>query len=236
MLGDPATEWVMGAVERKTDRFERNTRIEDCCLGVVQFQGGAQALVTCDLGGGANVENYSLRGSEGVLDVQQRGLRLLRDGGAGSRAPHPEAGRPSASQRVGTPGGNPSPSKRAGTLEAIDTGYEDPWLCQARELVTWLDGTSGYRGEGRQARATIEILMAIYQSARAHEVVRMPLAVAENPLDLMFAEGKLPVTEPGRYDIRVFLSFDPAERERYQAMRREGMHPREILKAMGRNA
>jgi UDP-N-acetyl-2-amino-2-deoxyglucuronate dehydrogenase len=202
MLGDPATEWVMGAVERKTDRFERNTRIEDCCLGVIQFEGGAQALVTCDLGGGANVENYSLRGSAGVLDVQQRELRLLRDGGAG--------------------------------WEVIETGYDDPWICQARELASWLDGASGYRGQGRQARATLEILMAIYQSARDHEVVRMPLTVAENPLDRMFEEGKLPVTELGRYDIRVFLSFDPAERERYQAMRREGKHPREILKQMGK--
>jgi predicted dehydrogenase len=206
MLGDPATEWVMGAVERKTDRFERDTRIEDCCMGVIQFQGGAQALVQCDLGGGANVENYSIRGSEGVLDVKQRELRLLR--GAGGSGPS--------------------------AWEVIDTGYDDPWICQARELGSWIDGTSGYRGEGRQARATLEILMAIYQSARDHAVVRTPLPVTENPLDLMFAEGKLPVTEPGRYDIRVFLSFDPAERQRYQEMRREGIHPREILQRMGR--
>lgn len=202
MLGDPETEWVFGAVERQSDRFERNVRIEDCCMGLIQFRGGTQALVQCDLTGTSQVENYSIRGSEGVLDVKQRELRLLRGGSAG--------------------------------WELIETGYEDPWLCQARELVTWVDGRSGFRGEARQARATLEILMAIYQSAREHEVVRMPLTVPENPLERMVEEGKLAVKEPGAYDIRSFLTFEPAEREQYTAMHRQGMHPREILKALGR--
>src|SRR5439155_8666126 len=147
------------------DRFERNVRIEDCCMGLMQFRGGAQALVQCDLANTANVENYSVRGSEGLLQVEQRKLRLLRGAGSG--------------------------------WEVIDTGYDDPWVCQARGLVEWLEGAPTYRGEGRQARATLEILMAIYQSARAHEVVRMPLTVQENPLDEMFAEGKPAVTQPG---------------------------------------
>jgi UDP-N-acetyl-2-amino-2-deoxyglucuronate dehydrogenase len=203
MLGDPETEWVFGAVERKTDRFERGVRIEDCCMGLIQFKNGAQALVECDLTGTSQVENYSIRGSEGVLDVRQRELRLLR-GSSG--------------------------------WEVIETGYEDPWVGQMRELVTWVEGQSGHRGEARHARATLEILMAVYQSARDHEVVRMPLKVPENPLDRMVEEGKLPVTEEGAYDIRLFLSFEPAERECYNEMRRNGMHPREILKAMGRGA
>jgi UDP-N-acetyl-2-amino-2-deoxyglucuronate dehydrogenase len=201
MLGDPETEWVFGAVERQTDRFERNVRSEDCCMGLVQFQGGVQALVECDLTGTSQVENYSIRGSEGVLDVRQRELRLLR-GSAG--------------------------------WEVIETGYEDPWAGQARELVTWVEGRSGHRNEARSGRATLEILMAIYQSAREHAVVRMPLTVAENPLDRMVEEGKLRVIEDGAYDIRLFLSFEPGERERYDEMRRQGMHPREILKMLAR--
>jgi predicted dehydrogenase len=204
LLGDPETEWVMGAVERKTDRFERNVRIEDCCMGLMRFRGGAQALVQCDLANTANVENYTVRGPDGVLEVGQQRLRLLRGAGSG--------------------------------WEEIDTGYDDPWICQARGLVEWLEGAPSYRGEGRQARATLEILMAIYQSARTHEVVRMPLTVQENPLDAMFEEGKLPVTEPGRYDIRAFLAMEPAERERYSELRRQGMHPRDILQAMQRPA
>jgi UDP-N-acetyl-2-amino-2-deoxyglucuronate dehydrogenase len=202
MLGDPETEWVFGAVERQTDRFERNVRSEDCCMGLIQFKGGAQALVQCDLTGTSQVENYSIRGSEGMLDVKQRELRLLRGSGSG--------------------------------WEVIETGYEDPWVCQVRELVSWVEGQSGHRNEARNGRATLEILMAIYQSARDHAVVRVPLTVPENPLDRMVEEGKLPVKDGGAYDIRLFLSFEPAERARYDEMRRQGMHPREILKALGR--
>ncbi len=200
MLGDPETEWVFGAVERQTDRFERNVRSEDCCMGLIQFRNGAQALVQCDLTGTSQVENYSIWGSEGVLDVKQRELRLLRGSG----------------------------------WEVIETGYEDPWASQVRELVAWVEGRCGHRNEARSGRATLEILMAIYQSTREHAVVRMPLTVEENPLDRMVEEGKLPVKDGGAYDIRLFLSFEPAERERYDEMRRKGIHPREILKALGR--
>jgi predicted dehydrogenase len=202
ILGDPETEWVMGAVERKTDRWERDTAIEDCGMGLIQFRGGAQALIQCDLGGGANVENYTVRGSDGLLEVGQRELRLLRGAGGG--------------------------------WEVIETGYDEPWIAQARELIAWLEGGPTHRGQGRQARATLEILMAIYQSARAHEVVRMPLTVTESPLDLMIAEGKLPVEQPGRYDIRAFLAMDAEERDRYRALLKDGLHPREALRALGR--
>ena len=44
---------------------------------------GAQALVQCDLANTANVENYSVRGTDGVLEVEQRKLRLLRGAGSG---------------------------------------------------------------------------------------------------------------------------------------------------------
>ena len=121
-----------------------------------------------------------------------------------------------------------------GGWEVIETGYADPWVCQVRELVMWVEGRSGHRNEARHGRAALEILMAIYQSAREREVVRMPLTVQENPLERMVEEGKLPVKEDGAYDIRLFLAFEPAERERYDQMRRQGMHPREILRALGR--
>ena len=44
LMGDPGTEWVMGAVERKTDRYERDVPVEDCCMCLIQFKGGAQAV------------------------------------------------------------------------------------------------------------------------------------------------------------------------------------------------
>jgi predicted dehydrogenase len=204
LLGDPDTEWVMGAVERNTDRWERNTPIEDCCMGMVKFRGGAQALIECDLTGTSQVENYFIRGTDGAMEVKQRAVRLLRGSGHG--------------------------------WEPIDTGYDDPWIEQVKELLAWIEGGAGHRGHPNQARATLEIMMAIYQSARKHTVVRTPLLEAANPLERMVDEDRLPIREPGKYDIRLFLSFPPEERERYGELRRQGIHPREILRQMGKDA
>ena len=58
---------------------------------------------------------------------------------------------------------------------------------------------------GEDARESLAIIMAIYESARMHEVVQLPLRTHANPLDLMIENGDLPVERPGRYDIRAFL-------------------------------
>jgi hypothetical protein len=47
--------------------------------------------------------------------------------------------------------------------------------------------------------------MAIYESARRHEVVRFPLQTRLNPLEVMLDTGRLPIERPGRYDIRTGL-------------------------------
>ncbi len=49
------------------------------------------------------------------------------------------------------------------------------------------------------------IVKAIYESARMHEVVQLPLRTHANPLDLMIENGDLPIERPGRYNIRAFL-------------------------------
>lgn len=120
--------------------------------------------------------------------------------------------------------------------EAMEPEHPDPWVEQARAFVGWIEGRNDHRGEARQARRTVEILMALYQSARDHEVVRMPLKETGYPMELMIAEGKIPVREPGKYDIRIFLTFDPEDRKRYNEMRHQGVHHREILKAMGKSS
>ena len=48
----------------------------------------------------------------------------------------------------------------------------------------------------------MEVMMAIYESARIRDVVELPLHTGDNPLDLMVDEGTLPVEIQGRYDIR----------------------------------
>ncbi|MBI1924227.1 Gfo/Idh/MocA family oxidoreductase [Candidatus Poribacteria bacterium] len=74
---------------------------------------------------------------------------------------------------------------------------------QFQELIDWMEGKlPEHRSSGRQARYTMEIMMAIYESLRIKNVVTMPLKTRESPLDLMVEDGTLPVLKAGRYDIR----------------------------------
>ena len=74
---------------------------------------------------------------------------------------------------------------------------------QFQEFIDWMDGTiEEHRNHGHQARTTMEIMMAIYESLRIQDVVKLPLTTRENPLDLLVESGVLPVQEEGRYDIR----------------------------------
>ena len=74
---------------------------------------------------------------------------------------------------------------------------------QFQELIDWIEGKiPDHRSSGRQARYTMEIMMAIYESLRTKNVVIMPLETKESPLALMVEDGTLPVLKEGRYDIR----------------------------------
>jgi predicted dehydrogenase len=201
LLGDPETEWVMGALERKTDRYEREVRIEDACMALIQFKGGAQALVQSDLTPERwSVDEFQVRGSDGLLETDARKVRYI----------------------------NGSTEKWV----ELEPEYEDPWILQSRDTVRYVENGGDHRGDVKQAAYTVEITMALYQSARNHEIVRMPLGEQGYPVDLMFEEGKLPVEEAGAYDIRAFLAMEPEDRQRYNEMRHEGMRHKDIADAM----
>ena len=70
-------------------------------------------------------------------------------------------------------------------------------VAQAAELVEWIEDGPEHRGEAKHGRAAVEIIMAIYESARMHEVVQLPLRTHANPLDLMIKSGDLPIERPG---------------------------------------
>ncbi len=74
---------------------------------------------------------------------------------------------------------------------------------QFQELIDWMEGkVPEHRSSGRQARYTMEIMMAIYESLRVKNLVKMPIETKESPLDLMIEDGTLPILKKGRYDIR----------------------------------
>lgn len=209
VLGDPATEWVMGAVERRTDKHERDTPIEDGCMGLVHFAGGAQLFLQCDLDmTGASFE-FFVRGTEGMMEVRETACRTL-GAGEGHWVEH-ELG--VAADQINVIGG-----KANGR--------------QTKELLAWIDGGPQHRCAATTARDTVEIMMALEESARRHQAVHMPLTEKGYPLQLMIDAGQLPVEIEGRYDIRGYLNREDADEAQYAELRATGMGHHQIMKTL----
>ena len=217
VLDDPEAEWVMGALERKTNRWERDVPIEDCCLGLTTFAGGAQALLQVDLTAYSSADHFTVQGTEGLLMVAPDSLRVISaDSSDGETRPMPwEAQTESAAGSVGFEG-----------------YFHIAYTAQAQGLKAWLDGETDYRSEGTQTRHTVEIMMVLYQSVREGEVTRLPLTEGAYPLSAMVEEGNLPLRYPEKYDIRDPQRRTWAHREAYDHMRAEGLSHPEIMAAL----
>ncbi len=208
-LGDPVPDWVFGAVERRSDRHERDVAIEDACMGLVHFDSGVELLVESDLEReGAAAGWFQVQGSAGLVDATETQLRLFNaaSGGWSDIDLQLQEG----DKEIG---GNTNAN-------------------QVRELIAWVEGGPEHRGSGRQARVTVEIMMAIYESARSHSVVRFPLAERNYPLDLMIAEGKLPVETEGGHDIRGFLKRDDIDEGEFTKLWSEGVPHHQIMRQL----
>ena len=77
-------------------------------------------------------------------------------------------------------------------------------------------------------------MMSIYQSARINEKVYFPVNEDAYPLDLMFNEGKIPLKEPERYDIRGFLDRSDIDEEDYNRLKKQGMPHHQIMQKVKR--
>ena len=74
---------------------------------------------------------------------------------------------------------------------------------QAEELVQWLDGAiDGHRQDAHHTIKVQAIMMGLYESARSHTLVEMPVQTKVAPLQAAIDEGSLPVRYPGAYDTR----------------------------------
>ncbi len=188
LLSDDECTWVMGNIERKTDMYERATRIEDCAMAVFQFQSGPRALILSDL-----IPNHfqgaKIFGSEGMIDMNTEQLMLMNESTGGKWQLH-------------EPDGKFFTLKEKGKRFEWDEGAAG----QADELADWIEGKiETHRGRAENGYKALQMIHAVYESARMHEKVVMPVRTRVNPLDLMVESGHLVPERPGRYDIRAFL-------------------------------
>ncbi len=209
ILGDPVAEWVMGAVERRTDKFERDTAIEDACMGLIHFGGSLQFFIQSDLWDRNSLAGkFFIRGTEGMLHVQETVLKLLNAETGGWK--DVDLALQEGDQAIG------------GNMNAAQTV----------ELIDWIEGGPESRSSGRIARDTVEVMMAMYESARQNRVVHLPMQEKEYPLDLMIDEGKLPVEHEGRYDIRGFLDRSNIDESRYRQLRDDGLPHHQAMRTV----
>lgn len=187
ILGDPEVDWVIGQVSRHTDKWERRTRIEDLCMGLICFKGGTRFVIESDLPQ-PQPPSSDLYGVDGTIRIANDKVFLMNSEQAGWREIKPDE-----------------------PIIKLETVMKEGWLApagispgQLSELIAWIEGDiAEHRGAARHARADLEIMMAIYESLRIHNVVHLPLETKQSPLELMIDGGALPVTKSGKYDIRV---------------------------------
>ena len=188
LLGDADCQWVMGNVERKTDRFERTTRIEDAAVAVFEFAGGARALILADVAP-TWFQGATIYGSDGQISLTTEQVQVMNAESGGSWRTHRPDGK---------------------FFKLADEGEAFEWreggAGQAAELADWVTGAADtHRGRGENGYKALEMIHSVYESARCHERVVLPLQTRVNPLDLMVESGHLVPQRPGAYDIRSFL-------------------------------
>lgn len=185
ILSDDECTWAMGNIERKTDRWERDTRIEDCAEVVYQFSGGARAMILCDLTP-TIYQGAHIYGTQGMIHMTTENLQLLNAETGGKWKKHEPEG------RFAKPGDE--------EFEWIEAG-----AAQADELADWIEGKiETHRGNAEHGYKALQMIHAVYESARCHERVDLPLQTRVNPLDIMVESGHLPPERPGKYEIRAF--------------------------------
>ncbi len=179
ILGDPQPQWVMGAVERQSDHYIFGHRVEDRCVGVIGYADDVEGIIENEMNARYEV-GATIYGTAGIIEVNDNNLRYLTAEGKGWQTFTPSEGQ----------------------LPGFGRAHID----QAYGIVEWLEGRDeNYRGQAKQGRAAMEIMMAVYESARCHERIQLPLITRANPLDVAVESGVIPVTRPGAYDERAFL-------------------------------
>ncbi len=168
MVDDCPAQWVLAQIARYSPKHRFGHDVEDAALGHVQFANGVRGRIEVgDVPPNEAYQRVLLQGSDGYIEVggdNDGDWRLLRGSGGGWEH-HPIEGEPRAH----------------GFVREIE------------ELIRWFEGeVDDHLLKGESGRATLEIIVAMFESSRRRAIVRLPLeGVDDNPLASMIAAGQL---------------------------------------------
>jgi len=197
LMGDPEPAWVIANVQRESDRWERGWPAEELAAGTIGFPNGMRLMLEGETPPGIDEEphRHTIVGTDGLLVVRTEGEVRARDAKAEGTC---------LQLLRGTGGGWESTPFTGET-------YRDCRRREIHDLARWASGEiDGHRQDAHLCIRTQEILMAMYESARTHTKVDLPLKTIASPLVAMIDAGALPVRYPGRYDIRHQTALPPA--------------------------
>lgn len=188
-LGDPRGAWVIGQIDAREHREAWGQQIEDCAMALVGFEGGGHLLLGAgSIAGGSPDQRIGISpqlvegGTYHRIVMHGSVARLVIDGD------RPVDGRPLVHLHRGGD---------VDVLFSADDFYREPSFSAVDlEVAAMIDCLEqpglAHPLEARSARDTLEILIAIYESSRRRQAVRLPLDdVQDNPLITMLAEGQV---------------------------------------------
>ncbi len=198
LMDEPQVEWVLGSVERTTDRVERGLPAEDACMGIAGCDNGATILIEGNLIHGLG-QGCRVIGTDGVMEF--------------TTTRHPDEQIPSDAPMYAPEGPSARYNYEIGVVrylnassngwQQVEAPWHDCWARQCQEAIDWVEGRIDKPVSGAErARAVQEVMMALFESARKRQRIYLPLKTKVNPLKLMVENGDLPVEWPGRYESR----------------------------------
>jgi len=160
LAGDLPVSWVMGSIATDPERHFEGMRQEDAGLGFFQIGDGPIALI----------ETGHLQPTRGYhhiyLDGSEGQMELTRPGG------------PSLRLRSEATGGVWQSPVLDAELNPVD------------DLIVAYERRTEPRASGLQGRLTLEVILALFESARLCQRVELPLRTPCNPLQQIFAGGR----------------------------------------------
>jgi UDP-N-acetyl-2-amino-2-deoxyglucuronate dehydrogenase len=163
-------QWVMGPVERvfarcRTSSHER-IEVEDIALAVLAFENGAVGILESSTAVYPGLsERLEVTGTDGTVIVEAGEIKVreLKDE-KGETAPY--GGRPVRSHGEAPEGAAANP------VDISILGHRE----QLADMLAAIDSGRRPAIDGAAARSTLEIILAVYESARTGQDVTLPLA------------------------------------------------------------
>jgi len=163
LVGDVPAKYVIGQIDRRRQRLGASNHpdmyVEDMASAEIIYENDVRAFV--EIGEFAPRDySFYVRGTEGFLDVNAPGQRPVR---------------------YLTP-------STGGWVEP-ELGPADPRRAEMDELFDAIEQDREHESSGQRGRATLEILVSVFESSRRRGMVDLPTDVRDFPLESMITEG-----------------------------------------------